>query len=154
MKNLSITHADFSKKDYAKIDDRIKEAMKGWKVEAIHKNKTVTIPGTWNAVIYPYKYFEVYKQAGDDNPGEDENEIQCYLSCGWKGTDDEVVIVLTILGYAVLNGAQEVGAEIYKFGSDKIKVYKDNKLITNFTEKKWFGLSERDINKTLIKNVL
>ena len=136
------------------IDSRIKEAMHGWRVEQIYKGTPVTIPGTWGAIIYPYKYFEVYKKAGDPLPTEEENEIQCYLSCGWKGMDDEVVIVLHILGANVLNGAQVVGAEIYKFGATQTKVYKDNKQVTDFIEKKLFGLIKFDTGKFMIKNVL
>ena len=153
MKNISITTLGFSPEDYDQMDDRIVEAMDGWEVVAIHKGKEVRIPGTWGAVIYPYRYFEIYKEEGDDNAGEDENEIQCYLSCGWRGTDDEVVIVLTILGYDVLNGTQEVGAEIYRFGGDKMKVYKDNKLVTDFTEKFWHFF-KRDTHKAWVRNVL
>lgn len=150
------------------IDSRIKEAMHGWRVEQIYKGTPVTIPGTWGAIIYPYKYFEIYKKEGDPNPGDisfvetadgstatsEENEIQCYLSCGWKGTDDEVVIVLHILGANVLNGAQVVGAEIYKFGATQTKVYKDNKQVTDFIEKKLFGLIKFDTGKFMVKNVL
>ena len=142
MKNFSIMKPSFTEGDILRMDMRIRAAMVGWSIAVTHKNSPVDIPGTWNAVIYPYKYFEVYKKPGDINPGEDENEIQCYLSCGWRGMDDEVVIVLTILGYDVLGGGK-VGAEIYKFGGDKMQVYRNGKLITDFTKpywwNKWFG---------------
>lgn len=153
MNNMSINTIDFHEDDYARMDDRITEAMRGWRVQAIHKGSQVDIPGTWGASIYPYKYFEIYKNEGDVNPGEDENEIQCYLSCGWRGADDEVVIVLTVLGYDVLSGSSEVGAEIYKFGGDKMKVYRNNKLMTDFTKKFWWFF-KRDTHKAWIKDVL
>ncbi len=137
---FSIT-GKFTSEDMARIDPRIKAAMTGWKIELEHKGNPVTIPGTWDAEIYPYKYFEVVKKPGDANPGEnrDEDEIQCYLSCGWRGMDDEVVIVLTILGAGVLNGAGRVGAEIYRFGGDSTKVYHDNRLVTDFTKQRWYN---------------
>ena len=117
-----------------------------------YKGKKVHIPGTWGAMIYPYKYFEVYKKPGDPNPGEEENEIQCYLSCGWKGMDDEVVIVLTILGHDVLKRNSPVNAEIYRFGGTKIKVFLDDELITDFTEKyHWFF--KRETHKAWAQNI-
>lgn len=139
MKNFSILKKTFTKADYAKMDGRILKAMDGWKVETIHKGVTVEIPATWNAEIYPYKYFEVYKEAGDENDGEDENEIQCYLSCGWRGADDEVIIVLTILGYNVLNGTDKVIAEILRVTDDEVKVFKDGNLVTDFTKRRWYN---------------
>ena len=123
-----------------KMEPRIKEAMKGWRIEAypINKTKPIThIPGTWGAEIYPYKYFEIYKKEGDPNPGEAENEIQCYLSCGWVGCDDEVLIILCLLGESVLDKSAPVTCEIYKCTGADIKVFKDGKLVTNFKEKFW-----------------
>jgi len=147
----------FTEEDFLAIDARILDAMQGWKVEAIHKGSKVSIPGTWGAEIYVYKYFEVYKEATDVNPGEDENEIQCYLSCGWRGMDDEVVIVLTILGEDVLANTSNVGAELYRFGGDKIRIYKRGKLITDFTEarwwNKWFG-KPKETHKAWARNLI
>lgn len=147
----------FLEEELAQIDSRILEAMKDWVIITIHKGEEVYIPSTWDSLVYPYKYFEVYKTEDAVNPGEDENEIQCYMSCGWSGMDDEVVIVLTILGTKVLSGINEVGAEIYKFGSDKIKVYRKEDLVTDFTKprwwNKWFGKPLK-INKVIIRNVL
>ena len=168
MRNKSITTLGFSPEDYDQIDDRILEAMEGWHVEARHNGQDVDIPATWGYTIYPYKYFEVYKKEGDVNPGEqgfietvdgsvrtsDENEIQLYLSCGWKGMDDEVVIVLLIQGYDVLSNRREVSAEIYRFGGDRMRVYKDDKLVTDFIEEKWWGLVKRNTHKAWVKNVL
>lgn len=157
MKNISILKRSFAHHELERMDKRIIKAIEGWEVVAVHKGKDVIIPGTWDAVIYPYKYFEIYKSDTDVNPGEDENEIQCYLSCGWRGTDDEAVIVLTILGYDVLSGVDKVGAEIYRFGGDAMKVYKDNKLITDFTQPRWwnklFGKPRR-LEKFIVENVL
>ncbi len=123
---------EFTKEDLKKIDPRIKRRMDTWQVTEYYKGKTVKIPDTWNSEIYPYKYFEVYKNTGDDNAGEEENEIQLYLSCGWRGYDDEVVIVLMIQGEKVLSGEDYVSAEIYKFGGAKMKVEHSTKFITDF----------------------
>lgn len=139
MNNRYIFKLDFSKDDYHSMDARIRDAIHNWRIlmKTDRKGNVVSIPGTWNAIVYPYKYFEIYKKPYDPNPGEDENEIQCYLSCGWRGCDDEVVIVLTLLGKAVNDKSQPVNAEIYKFGGNDMEVYYKNKLITNFHEKFW-----------------
>lgn len=146
MKNIKYSGMPISAEDIAKFDIRIQEAMKHWKVVMIHKGSEVHIPGTWGAEIYPTRYYEIYKNLGDVNPGEDENEISAYLSCGWVGCDDEVVITLNLLGYSALDPEGEVSAEIYKFGADKCKVYYRDKLVTNFTEK-FLYFFKRDISK-------
>ncbi len=153
MQNLSITKQNFTADDIASIDPRIQKAMTGWQVNLIHDGQGVEIPSTWNSVIYPYKYFEVYKKEGDVNGGEDENEIQLYLSCGWRGFDDEAVIVLLIQGFDVLSGVDNVSAEIYRFGGDKTKIFRHGKLVTNFVERKWWGLIKRTTHKFWIKSV-
>lgn len=135
-RNISILKKRFSQVDLDKIRPSIRKAMEGWEVKETYRGQTVRIPGTWNAEIYPYKYFEVYKVEGDPNPGESENEIQCYLSCGWRGADDEVVIVLMILG-ADVNGSGTINAEIFKFGGAPMWVYRHGKLITDFKRKWW-----------------
>lgn len=129
-------------------DERILEAMEGWHVNTYTPHAgVVRIPGTWESSIYPYKYFMVIKEPDDVNPGEDENEIQCYLSCGWEGYDDEVVIVLTLLGKSVLDESKPVVAEIYKFGAFDMEVWKDGKMITNFKRKRFFGLWTQRFDK-------
>lgn len=130
--NVSIMKREFSTADLAIIDPRIKRRMDAWQVTEYYKGKVVKIPDTWNSEIYPYKYFEVYKNTGDDNTGEEENEIQLYLSCGWRGYDDEVIIVLMIQGEKVLSGEDYVSAEIYKFGGANMKVESSGRLITDF----------------------
>ncbi len=130
--NVTIMKREFTKEDLKKIDPRIKRRMDTWLVTEYYKGKVVKIPDTWNSEIYPYKYFEVYKNTGDDNAGEEENEIQLYLSCGWRGYDDEVVIVLMIQGEKVLAGEDYVSAEIYKFGGANMKVEMSGRLITDF----------------------
>jgi len=130
--NVSIMKREFTKEDLKKIDPRIKRRMDAWQVTEYYKGKVVKIPDTWNSEIYPYKYFEVYKNTGDDNAGEEENEIQLYLSAGWRGYDDEVIIVLMIQGSRVLSGEDYVSAEIYKFGGANMKVEFNGRLITDF----------------------
>ena len=151
--NISISKREFSETELSKIDPRILKAMEGWKVTEQYRGSTVHIPGTWGSEIYPYKYFEIYKSETDPNAGESENEIQCYMSCGWLGTDDEVIIVLTILGTAVLNNGS-VGAEIYKLGSAPTKVYRHGRLITDFTKKQnWLQrlLCDDKVDKVIVK---
>jgi hypothetical protein len=149
MDNIKINSERFTPEELLRIDARIKLAMSDWRVESLTPDGVlVDIPGTWNAEVYPYRYFEVYKEPDDPNPGEAENEIQCYLSCGWRGMDDEVQIVLTILGADVLSGANRVVAEIYKFGAYPMKVFRREQLVTDFTEKFWWFF-RRDINKVV-----
>jgi hypothetical protein len=149
MKNKRIFKDRFTAADFAQMDPRIRKAVEGWKVVTKpRKGLTVMIPGTWNSEIYPYKYFEIYKKDTDPNPGEEENEIQCYLSCGWRGTDDEVLIILLLLGKSVLDRSAPVVAEIYKCTAADVKVFRDRKIITDFKEKfLWFF--KRKINKVL-----
>lgn len=150
--NITIMKKNFTQTDLDNIDPRIKEAMEGWKIIEQYKGKEVFIPGTWNSEIYPYKYFEVYKTDSDNNPGEAENEIQLYLSCGWRGYDDEVVIVLMIQGYSVLGNEEKISAEIYKFGGADMGVYRKGKLITNFQKRSWWWTEP--VDKVWIDDVL
>lgn len=154
--SFSVFKQRFTVEDIARIDPRIRRAMDGWwKVTQNYKGEIVEYPGTWNSEIYPFKYFEVYKQPGDDNPGESENEIQLYMSAGWRGYDDEVLIILTIFGENVLNGNPKVGAEIYKISGAKgkaIKVFRNNRLVTNFT-KPFLRFWRRDVAQVLLDDV-
>jgi len=136
--NVSIMKREFSTADLDIIDPRIKRRMLWWQVTEYYKGKVVKIPDTWNSEIYPYKYFEVYKNTGDDNTGEEENEIQLYLSCGWRGYDDEAIIVLMIQGKNVLSGADHVSAEIYKFGGANMKVEHGGRFITDFKKQTYW----------------
>jgi len=149
MKTRAICKTNFTAEDIASLDPRIQKAIKGWRIVENYKGQTVNIPGTWNSVIYPYRYFQVIKQSGDNNPGESENEIQCYLSCGWRSMDDEVVIAIGIFGYDVLSGVDKVTAEIYKFTSAPVKVFRYDKLITDFTEP-YFHFWKREISKKIV----
>ena len=136
--NISIQKKTFDATDIIKMDMRIRNRMNRWQVTEYYKGKVVKIPDTWDSEIYPYKYFEVYKNTGDDNSGEEENEIQLYLSCGWRGYDDEVIIVLMIQGENVLSGKDHVSAEIYKFGGANMKVERDGRLITDFKKQTYW----------------
>jgi len=142
--NISIQKGRFDPSDIAKIDMRLRRRMNSWQVTEYYKGKVVRIPDTWNSEIYPYKYFEVYKNEGDDNAGEEENEIQLYLSAGWRGYDDEVIIVLMIQGKNVLSGKDHVSAEIYKFGGAGMKVEYNNKLITDFKKQVYWWKEPKD----------
>jgi len=149
--NISIQKKTFSASDISKIDMRLRRRMNSWQVTEYYKGKVVRIPDTWNSEIYPYKYFEVYKNEGDDNAGEEENEIQLYLSCGWRGYDDEVVIVLMIQGKNVLAGTNKVSAEIYKFGGACMKVEYDGTLITDFKKQEYWW--KRPVDKVWIEKL-
>jgi len=149
--NISIQKKTFSASDISKIDMRLRQRMNRWQVTEYYKGKIIRIPDTWNSEIYPYKYFEVYKNQGDDNAGEEENEIQLYLSCGWRGYDDEVVIVLMIQGKNVLAGTNKVSAEIYKFGGASMKVEYDGTLITDFKKQEYWW--KRPVDKVWIEKL-
>ena len=138
--SFSIVNQPFTEEELARIDPRIRKAMQGWRMTTTYKGSKVSIPDTWNSTIYPYKYFECYKKPDTkNNPGESENEIMCYMSGGWMGMDDEVVIVLMILTQDRIDDPDaEVVAEIYRFSSGNYKVYRHNKLITDFTQKFWY----------------
>jgi hypothetical protein len=149
MNNKRIFKDRFTTADIAEMDPRIQKALLGWKVTEIYKGYPVEIPGTWNAEIYPYKYFEIYKKDTDPNPGEEENEIQCYISCGWRGNDDEALIILLLLGEAVLDPTAPVVAELYNCGAAYKNIFRHGKIVTNFEEKfLWFF--KRKINKVVI----
>lgn len=149
--NVTVQKGTFSPVDIAKIDPRLRRYLNGFQVTEYYKGKVVKIPDTWNSEIYPYKYFEVYKNTGDDNAGEEENEIQLYLSCGWRGYDDEVVIVLMIQGKNVLSSSQKVSAEIYKFGGANMKVEYNGTLITDFTKQEYWW--KKPVDKVWIESM-
>jgi len=151
MSGFYIFNENFTEEELAAMEPRIKAAMEGWRVEGISTlDGPYSIPGSWSAEIYPYKYFVIVKEPDDPLPDPFYNEIMCYLSCGWKGTDDEAIIVLTLLGDAVLDTTKPVSAEIYKFGSNDMKVFRKGKLITNFKEK-YCLFFKRDINKVIVE---
>jgi len=150
--NISIQKRDFTPVDISKIDVRLRRYLNGFQVTEYYKGKVVKIPNTWNSEIYPYKYFEVYKNQGDNNAGEEENEIQLYLSCGWRGYDDEVVIVLMIQGKNVLDRANNhVSAEIYKFGGAGMKVEYNGTLITDFKKQEYWW--KKPVDKVWIERM-
>jgi len=142
--NVSIMKRKFTQMDLDKIDPRLQGYINGWQLVEEYKGKTVRIPSDWNSEIYPYKYFEVYKTSNDPNAGESENEIQLYLAGGWRGYDDEVVIVVMILGYDVLGEDDKISAEIYKFGGAPMKLYHNNKLITDFKKQTYWWKEPQD----------
>jgi len=136
--NITIMKREFTQEDLDKIDPRLQPYLTGWQLVEHYKGQTVLIPDTWNSEIYPYKYFEVYKTDSDPNAGEAENEIMLYLSCGWRGYDDECVIVLMIRDYDVLGEDDKISAEIYKFGGADMGLYRNGKLITDFKKGNWW----------------
>ena len=158
MTEFHIMKERFTQEDIQMIDKRIRPFLDGWRVEEWYKkrkeggnyeNVLVNIPGTWNAEIYPYKYFLDIKQLGDPNYGEYENEIQCYLSVGWRGFDDEIIIILEIMGPDVQSeSSTKVSAEISKTGGSDMKLYfKDKgmeKLVTDFTRRGFFKVDKVD----------
>lgn len=141
---FSIFKEKFIQADIDRIDPRIKKHLDGWQLYETYKGQNVKIPSDWNSEVFPYKYCEVYKDANSPNPGEEENEIQLYLSCGWRGYDDEVVIVLMIVGKNVLDGTNKVSAEIHKMSGAPMKLYKNNKLITDFTKQSFWRKEQLD----------
>ena len=140
----------FKKSDISKIDERLIPFTQGWKVIQKYKGKTVLIPGTWNSKITIVKYYQVVKQEGDPNTGEEENEIGLRIEAGWWPYDTEVIIELRISGYDVLDGLNKVSAEILKSGGAEMELYYKDKLITNFKSKGWF---KKPIDKVWIEKL-
>lgn len=142
MKNFSINSTDFSPEELNRIDERIRAAMMGWSVHTYTPGRGwMNLENLWGGEIYPYRYFEVIKEPGDPNPGEQGNEIQCYLSCGWRGMDDEAQIWLTLLGHAVLDDTAPVMAVLYYTADNPVEIFRDGKLVTDFTQygyRDWF----------------
>ena len=138
---FAITKANFSADDYRRIDSRFLPYLDDWYIVEDYKGSQVKIPGTWNSSIAPFNYYEVIKMAGDPNSSEEENEKEISLACGWKNNtglfDREVQINLRIEGKDVLNGGK-VRAEIIKCGGASMRVFFNNKLVTNFTSKVWW----------------
>jgi len=140
---FTITKTHFSNQDYRRIDPRFIPYLDNWKVVQQYKGNTVTIPGTWNAEIWPYNYFEVVKLTGDPNPNEDENEKELSLACGWRNDfgmyDREVIINLRLEGKQVKDLSDcRVRAELVKCGGAAMKVYYNNHLLTDFRDKVWW----------------
>ena len=150
---FAITKAQFTADDYRRIDSRFLPFINDWQISEEDKGKVVRIPGTWNSSISPFNYYEVIKMDGDPNSRESENEKELSLACGWKNNtglfDREVQINLRIEGRDVLRTDPyllteyaRVKAEIIKCGGASMKVYFNNKLITNFRSKSWWCASE------------
>ncbi len=140
---FAITKTNFTNEDYRRIDPRFLPYLDDWKVVQNYKGKIVTIPGTWNAEIWTYNYYEVIKVLGDPNFKEEENEKELSLACGWRGLggmyDREVQINLRIEGKQVNDLVDcRIRAEIIKMGGAPMKVYFNNKLITDFYDHFWW----------------
>ena len=129
--------------DYQNIDERFKPFLNGWYAEEVYNRKIVKFPGTGKSKIFPYRYFEVIKEPGDENYNPDEpesdNEKCLCLWAGWKeendsgAYDDEVDIRLWIRKKAVLDTTKKkVSAEIFKTAGSPITLKFKNKLVTNF----------------------
>ncbi len=141
---FAITKSQFTSTDYRRIDPRFLDYLDHWKVVEKYKGQTVTIPGTWNAQIFPFNYYEVIKIAGEPNSKEEENEKELSLACGWRDSsgmyDREVQINLRIEGYNVLSSSDKVKAELIKCGGAYMQVYFNNCLLTDFTQKEWWHI--------------
>ena len=144
---FAITKANFSNEDYRRIDPRFLPYLDDWKVIQRYKGNMVQIPGTWNAEIWPYNYYEVIKISGDPNSSEDENEKELSLACGWKDErgmyDREVLINLRLEGSQVRDIADtRVRAEIIKTGGAPMRVYYNDQFITDFYDRIWWSKSK------------
>ena len=140
---FAATKINFSNEDYRMIDPRFMPYLDDWRVVQLYKGKIVTIPGTWNAEIWPFNYYEVIKIAGDPNRNVEENEKELSLACGWRNKngmyDREVLINLRLAGKQVLEIDNcRVRAEIIKCGSAPMKVYFNDQLITDFHDHIWW----------------
>jgi len=142
LKTLSIFPFEYA--DTKTIDSRLLPFTINWYAKEQYNGKTVNIPGTWNSKFTILNYFQVVKDSDDPNPGEDENEIGMTILGGWFPYDSEIIINLFIRGGDVLDGTNKISAEILKSGSAPITLYHNNKLVTNFTEKKCWWTIPKD----------
>lgn len=126
------------------VDKRMLPYLKDWKAIYTYNDNQVIIPGTWGSEFTVDRYFRVIKSPDDPNPGEAENEIGVRIEGGWHPFDTEVIINLFIVGTNVLDGTAKVSAEILKPSGATIKLYHDDVLITNFTEKSWWYTKKLD----------
>jgi len=140
---FAITKNRFLFDDFIRIDARFEPYLDEWKVVEDYKGEKIFIPGTWNAEIFPFNYYEVIKIAGDPNFKEEENEKELSLACGWRDStgiyDREVQINLRIEGKDVVSGSDRVRAEIIKCGGAYMKVYFNNHFITDFKDSVWWS---------------
>ncbi len=130
-----------------KVDDRIKPFLKNWQLKTIYEGTTVDIPGHSNSSFDPVKYFQVVKKPGEPFYREDErdNEIGLTLWAHWPGYDHECEVNLFVTGKGVLDDNNyRINAEILKTGGATMKLYFKNKLMTDFTQKSWFGSVPKD----------
>ena len=130
-----------------KIDDRLRPFLRDWQLKTIYEGTTVDIPGHSNSSFDPVKYFQVIKKPGEPFYRQDQrdNEIGLTMWAHWPGYDHECEVNLFITGKGVLDsGEYQIGAEILKAGGATMKLYYKDKLVTDFTERNWFGLTPKD----------
>ena len=130
-----------------KVDDRIKPFLNGWQLKTLYEGTSVNIPGHSNSSFDPIKYFQVVKKPGDPFYREDQrdNEIGLTLWAHWPGFDHECEVNLFIQGKGVLDKSNyKISAEILKTGGADMKLYFNNKLVTDFKEKTWFSSITKD----------
>lgn len=137
-RTFSILKTKIPRYDWKLFDNRILPFLDKWSAVESYKGKKVYFhskgKGTWNSEIFPYKYFQVLKDSNDPNFSEEEHEIQCYVSVGWPGYDDEVIIILGIYGKDVTSGKNKVSAEILKPSGAPVTLYFSGKFVTNFSK--------------------
>ena len=129
------------------IDSRFLPYLDDWRIVQLYKGKVVTIPGTWNAEIWPFNYYEVIKVSGDPNANQAEHEKELSLACGWRNKrgmfDREVLINLRLDGPAVWDYRDtRIKAEIIRTGGAPMKVYFNDQLITDFYDRIWWSKSK------------
>ena len=144
-RNISMGGEALTAEQIGFIDPRLHDAMQGWSVHYEYFNGGVSkgqvdIPGTWDSLLYPFQYSEIYKTAADpDNPGIEESEIHLHLGLGWPKCDFEVLIMLRIAGKETLNPNPFISAEVHKFGGAYMIVKRHGKVITDFTDYALWG---------------
>lgn len=130
-----------------KVDERMKSFLTGWQLKTIYEGTSVDIPGHSNSSFDPVKYFQVVKKPGEPFYREDQrdNEIGLTLWAHWPGYDHECEVNLFIQGKGVLDKKNfKISAEILKTGGAEMKLYHNNKLVTDFKEKRWTGTIVKD----------
>lgn len=134
--NFTITKPNFSDADLARVDPRILQFTKGWKILEQWEGKDVVLP---DYVIF--NYFEALNKP----EGIQDDEKQLTIWCGWAGRsnginidglyDAEVIITLSVNGQACHDPTiQQVNAEVIKSGGTTMQVWYNDKLVTDFQD--------------------
>ena len=135
MANFTFGGRILTTEEIQQIDPRIRDFLKGWKlVQQWEGNPNLIVPD-----YIPYNY----DQAIDKPEGIQDDEIQCYIWCGWARRDQqgniiglydkEADICISLNGQACHDHTMiYINSEIVKFGGTTMQMYFNDKLVTDF----------------------